>query len=252
VTGAQWFRVPADELRRLVTAYRDAVAGPDGRREQWAAADLANFASSLVPADTAAPLGQPDEPTVAVMVHYDGDSEQHYVVPAGDRETSDGDSGSFRVEIPASLWARHETASDEWSAAIAEIVRVAEVDGGRKLEPCPEWVGTLPDERPVPDWWVVWVACADDAPDAVGDTRWRPDERRWLLRGFPTEAEAISWADALPEHFHLLHGHGVLVEHRRADVTVERSPRPSRRSLAGGCERCGWDLDEHKPAEVAS
>ena len=171
---------------------------------------------------------------VRIVLSWNSDFEQAYLeeAPAGAGEEDDDDEANvYQVELPAELWAAFTVAQRAYITAHRRIVEFAGFDEerGRLSQPCPAWHGEL---HPGHSAWSVLRAGTD------------PERREMQLAWRPTERDAVSLLESLPEEFHVLSGFGDGLEVvRRQELRIERSGTGP---WASSCHRCGWARGEHE------
>ena len=174
---------------------------------------------------------------VHLALSWSGDLEQAFLdeAPPGEGE---GTADVYEADVPAELWAAYTVAHRATLAAHHRLLELIGFDEehGRLTNPCPAWEGDIHPGHP--NWSVVLVPSGD--PE---------DAERWPIReahlaSKPTERDAVSFVESLPEEFFVLPSHGGALEHvtrRRLRVRQSGSgPWTSR------CHRCGWARSEHE------
>lgn len=171
---------------------------------------------------------------VHVILTWNSDFEQAFFDegPAGE---GDGTASAYEAEVPAELWAAYTVAQ---RASVSAHRRLLEFIGfdeeyGRLTKPCSAWEGEI---HPGHSYWSVVLA------PSVDPERWpaREAELAWK----PTERDAVSFLESLPDEFYVLPPHGEILKHvTRRQLRVKQS---SSGPWTSRCHRCGWERIEHE------
>lgn len=168
-----------------------------------------------------------------VILSWNSDFESAFL-EEGRLGDAEGTADVYETDVPAELWAAFTVAHGAQLAAHRRIVDYMGFDeeSGRLSKPCPAWEGELYPGHS--SWSVVLAAGADpDGPQHDVRLAWKPTQR-----------DAVSLVESLPEELYVLADTGRdLVYVRREQLRVEQAvmgPWTSR------CHRCGWSHDEHE------